>query len=305
MHELENIIINFKSIIFYGSYIVFPLIIFCIYKYKNWNALEISHKIVLIIFTLLSIIFIDARFIEPNYISIQNTKITIWLEKKVKIALLADIHLWIYSDEKLLEQTVHKINKIKSLDYVFIAWDLTYFDNSQVDLKLDKLFSSLKDIQVPIYWTLWNHDVEQPWPKVREKLITVFNKYWTHYLNNDIVELDWFTLVWLWSNWWGEDDISLLEQFKEDDKVIVLMHNPDTTLKYKNQNADLTLCGHTHGWQIKIPYLYKKVIPTEWDFDEWLTQEENTQLFITSWLWVVWLPFRFLNPPVIDILEIH
>jgi hypothetical protein len=79
---------------------------------------------------------------------------------------------------------------------------------------------------------------------------------------------------------------------------------PDTTLKYKNNLVDLTLCWHTHWGQIKIPYLYKKVIPTKWIFDEWLTMEKNTQLFVTSWLWIIGLPFRFLNPPVIDILEI-
>jgi predicted MPP superfamily phosphohydrolase len=51
--------------------------------------------------------------------------------------------------------------------------------------------------------------------------------------------------------------------------------------------------------------LYKKVIPTYGQFDEWLTQEKNTQLFITSGLWIIGLPFRFLNPPVIDILKIN
>jgi predicted MPP superfamily phosphohydrolase len=36
--------------------------------------------------------------------------------------------------------------------------------------------------------------------------------------------------------------VSILEKFKEKDKIIVLTHNPDTTRKYNNKIADLTLC---------------------------------------------------------------
>jgi predicted MPP superfamily phosphohydrolase len=66
-------------------------------------------------------------------------------------------------------------------------------------------------------------------------------------LNNDIVEFDNFTLLGLGSNWNREDDTSLLQHYSQDENIIVLTHNPDTTLKYDNNNADLTLAGHTHG----------------------------------------------------------
>ncbi|MGB2110884.1 MAG: hypothetical protein ACPHY8_03075 [Patescibacteria group bacterium] len=56
-----------------------------------------------------------------------------------------------------------------------------------------------------------------------------------------------FTLVGLGSNWNREDDTSLLQEFTPSDNIIVLAHNPDTTLKYSNNVVDLTLAGHTHG----------------------------------------------------------
>jgi len=40
----------------------------------------------------------------------------------------------------------------------------------------------------------------------------------------------------------GEDDIEILEKINNSKKNIILTHNPDTTLKYKNNKADLTLC---------------------------------------------------------------
>ncbi len=296
--------LKLKLSIFYASYLVFPFIIFLFYKARNWKNFKLWHKIIFVIFSLLSIFFIDNRFIEPNILTIQKTEIKIGLEQKVKIAFISDIHLWIFKKWDFLEKIVEKTNKILELDYVFIAWDLTYLYSDYEKKEIEELFLEIKNLKVPVYWVLWNHDVEKPWPKVREELKKVMTKFWANFLNNDFVKLKWFTLVWLWDNWGGEDDVSILDNFKETDKIIVLTHNPDTTLKYKNKNADLTLCWHTHGGQIKIPFLYKKIIPTFWDFDEWLTEEENTTLFITSWVWIIWLPFRFLNPPVIDILEI-
>jgi predicted MPP superfamily phosphohydrolase len=82
------------------------------------------------------------------------------------------------------------------------------------------------------------------------------------------------------------------------------MHNPDSLEKFPESISDLALAGHTHGWQIRIPILYKKVIPTLWSYDKWYTQEKKSKLFITSGLWEVWLPMRFLNPPVIDVINL-
>jgi len=296
--------LQFKLIIFYASFLVFPFLVFILYKAKNWKNFKKYQKIFFSVFFVLSLIFIDSRFIEPNYISVQNTKINIWLEKKVNIALIADIHLWIYKKWDFAEKVVKKLNKLENIDYILIAWDLTYLREDINNHNLEELFWAFQNIKKPVYWVLWNHDVELPWPKIRKKLIKLFDKYWFNYIDNKIIKLEEFNLIWLWSNWAWEDNIEILEKIKNSKKNIVLTHNPDTTLKYENKKADLTLCWHTHWWQIKIPYLYKKVIPTKWIFDEWLTQEKNTQLFVTSGLGMVWLPFRFLNPPVIDILEI-
>ncbi len=297
--------LELKLFIFYFSYFAFVFLFFLIYKIKDRSKFKTIKKVFFIIFFVLSILFIRARFIEINYISLQNTKINIWINKKVKIALISDIHLWIYRDWDFLKKVVKKINSIPKLDYVFIAWDLTYFDERQKNPDLKKFFSSFQNIKTPTYFVFWNHDVEFPWPDIRNELWEVLQSYWLRLLNNDIVKLDWFYLVWLWTKASQEDDISILKNFKAWDSVFVLTHNPDTISKYENKNVDLTLCGHTHWWQVKIPFLYKKVIPTIWDFDEWFTIEKNTKLFITSWLWVIWLPLRFLNPPVIDILEIN
>jgi len=61
----------------------------------------------------------------------------------------------------------------------------------------------------------------------------------------------------------------------------------------------LTLAGHTHGGQIRIPYLYKKVIPVRGDvlWDQGLYSFKNEKVFVTSGIGEIGLPMRFLIPP--------
>ncbi len=293
---------NTQVSILYWSYLIIPILLFTIYKLTKWNKNSKKKNTILTIILLFSLLYTDCRFIEPNILTVKKTQINIWLENQVKIALVSDFHIWVYKKTSFLEKTVKEINKIEELNYVLIAWDLTYYRPT------GEMFLPLKDIKVPTYFVLWNHDNinnTEKNEKFRRNILSVMNSLWLDYLDNKIIETENFYLVWLWSNSIWDDNIELLNKLKEEDKIIVLTHSPDTTLKYTNNKADLTLCWHTHWWQLKIPFLYKNFIPTEWNFDEWLTDEKYTKLFISSGIWEIWLPFRFLNPPVIDILEIN
>ncbi len=86
---------------------------------------------------------------------------------------------------------------------------------------------------------------------------------------------------------------------------MVFTHNPDTTLSYRKNIADLTIAGHTHGGQIRLPLIYKFAIPCKGDFDQGLYQSTTGKTFVTSGLGEVGLPMRLGIPPVIDILELY
>ena len=108
---------------------------------------------------------------------------------------------------------------------------------------------------------------------------------------------------------WAEDDeLTLLNDYSKEDNLVVLTHNPDTTLDYKtNHYPDLTLAGHTHGGQVRIPYLYKKIIPVRGDvpWDQGLYKFKEHKVFVTSGIGEIGLPLRFLIPPAIDIIELY
>ena len=189
-------------------------------------------------------------FAEPNTLIVKKRYFD--LACRSKIALISDLHLGIYKKQKFLERVVRKINLLQ-VDYVFIAGDLTYYP--KID-ELDRLFAPLAKCHAPVYAVLGNHDVEQPGHPIRPELVAALQKAQVHFLNNDIAHLKGFTLVGLGEHRSKEDDISLLERVSQLLPIVVMTHNPITIKKYTDRHhVDLTLCGHTHGWQITLPFL--------------------------------------------------
>jgi predicted MPP superfamily phosphohydrolase len=279
------------EIIYFGSFLVFPFLILIFYKRRKISSL------IFFLIIVLSLLFIWSRFIETQIIITNETEIK--TNFNTSIALIADTHLGVYKSESFLQDVVREINNL-TVDYVFIAGDFTFEPKTE---NLEKLFSALSDIEKPIYAVLGNHDVEKPGPKIRQELVEVLKSNNVKIINNEIIQLQNFTLVGLGDAWIEEDNVKTLDTLTLEDRVVVLTHNPDTISKYTNKIPDFTLTGHTHCGQIRIPILYKYVIPTIGDFDKGLSNEENTKLFITCGLGEVGLPMRLFNPPVIDVIK--
>jgi len=271
--------------IYYGSYISIPLILFFIYK---------RYFILIILFSL----FIYMRFIEPQIIVVNEH--TIKTGFKARYALIADLHLGVYNDEKILIRVIEKVNNL-NVDALLIAGDLLY----QAEMKdIERMYLPLKKVNVPVYVVFGNHDYQNYQLKERDKLENLFNKLKIHVITNKVEKLNDINIVGLGSYWFKDDNVKILNQFKESDPVLILTHNPDTTYSIKRKKFML-LAGHTHGGQIRIPYLYKKIIPVKGDilWDKGLYKYKKGQVFVTSGIGEIGLPLRFLVPPVIDILN--
>jgi len=290
MEEL-TFILAIKLFIFYGSWLVFPLLYW--FVKRRWLVLII-----------LSFLFIYARFIEPQILLVNHTKINTGF--KAKYALISDIHLGIYNNSTILERTVEKINMLKDIDAVMIAGDFTYepqFD----DMRL--LFKSLSELKVPVYAVLGNHDCEKPGPKIAKELTKILREFNVIVLDNQSAKLNGVNILGLGSLCAYNSKITLISDYKKEDNLVVLAHHPDIALEYNISSdfPDLSLMGHTHGGQVRIPYIYHKMIPVYGDvpWNEGLYQYKNTQVFVTSGIGVIGLPLRFLIPPVIDVLELY
>ncbi len=91
--------------------------------------------------------------------------------------------------------------------------------------------------------------------------------------------------------------------------TLLLVHEPDVFESFPRLNISptLTLAGHTHGGQVWLPLLGRRVVPS--DFGERYAYghvvEAGRHLFVTSGVGTSVLPVRFLVPPEIAILTLR
>lgn len=291
-----------EKILFYGSYLVFFFVILFF-----WQLRKKRYKTIAIFFLIISFVFIYARFIEPNIIITKNYNIDFIGNNKnnnLKIAVIADPHIGVYKNKKFLKRVVDKTNAINP-DLILMPGDFVYHIDKN---EIDSIFSVFQYLQAPTYAITGNHDIGKPGIDISEKIKNALKKYGVKIIDNEIKNLEinknQIELIGLSDLWGGQTDFNLLNKINDKKLSIVLTHNPDSVYQFPNNNADLVIAGHTHGGQIRIPFIYKYAIPCDYDFDKGFYNIKGIKIFVSSGLGMVGLPLRFLIPPEISILNL-
>jgi uncharacterized protein len=104
----------------------------------------------------------------------------------------------------------------------------------------------------------------------------------------------------------GEDDLpGTLRQVTTDDPVILLAHEPDIFVHVPSRVC-LTLAGHTHGGQIRIPLIWPSFVPSRYGarFAYGHIQESGRHMIVSGGLGTSFAPIRLGVPPEIVYVEI-
>jgi predicted MPP superfamily phosphohydrolase len=92
---------------------------------------------------------------------------------------------------------------------------------------------------------------------------------------------------------------------KDGEPVILLAHEPDFLKYVVPFGVDLMLSGHTHGGQIRLPFLPPLFLPELGvEYASGLFRMGNTHLYVNRGIGTVNLPFRFDCPPEITVLTL-
>jgi predicted MPP superfamily phosphohydrolase len=99
----------------------------------------------------------------------------------------------------------------------------------------------------------------------------------------------------------GVDDLpGTMAKVQTDDPVVLLAHEPDIFTKVPARVA-LTLAGHTHGGQIRVPFLWQRYVPSQYGarFAYGHVVENDRHLIVSGGLGTSIIPARFGVPPEI------
>jgi uncharacterized protein len=104
----------------------------------------------------------------------------------------------------------------------------------------------------------------------------------------------------------GVDDLPLtMSRITTDDPVLLMVHEPDIFTRVPPRVA-LTFAGHTHGGQIRVPFLWQHFVPSRYGarFAYGHIVEHDRHLIVSGGLGTSIIPARFGVPPEILHIEL-
>jgi predicted MPP superfamily phosphohydrolase len=288
-----------KQCLFYGSWLAWPVIAWLV-----WRLRERRGRWLVAVLLAGGLLFVWARFVEPQRIRVQETVLA-GTGAQARVVLISDIHLGVYKDSAYLQRLVDRINTLQA-DAVVIAGDLTYEPGGE---SLEPMFAPLAALRMPAYAVLGNHDQQAPGPDIDAALRVALSTHGVEVIEGRTLSLRAFRLAGLGDRWARKDDPAFLAAAPSPAPTLVLTHNPDSAIGLGPDLATLVLAGHTHGGQIRIPWLYRHVIPSRYGFDRGeqflATPRGRVRVYTTVGTGEIGLPMRLFNPPTIDVLDLR
>jgi predicted MPP superfamily phosphohydrolase len=105
----------------------------------------------------------------------------------------------------------------------------------------------------------------------------------------------------------GADDLpGTLAQITDDAPAVLMAHEPDLFVQVPDRFA-VTLSGHTHGGQVRLPFLGRPVIPSAYGqrFAYGHIREEGRDLIVSAGLGCSVMPVRFGVPPELTVVTLR
>ncbi len=241
----------------------------------------------------------------------------------LRVVQISDIHTGSFFNKTAVEGGIDMLNAEKP-DVFFFTGDLVNNRSEEAKDYLDVF----KKVQAPLgkFSVMGNHDYGDysSWPSNQAKQKDIEDLHamhgymnWDLLLNNNrILKVDGEELAILGCENWGAGRFSKYGNMRETIKgvedhpfKILLSHDPshwDAQIRPDYADIDLTLAGHTHGFQFGVEFGDFKWSPAQYRYKQWsdLHQENNQYLYVNRGYGFIGYPGRIGILPEITILEL-
>ncbi len=219
-----------------------------------------------------SAIAADSFLLEPNHPRLVRRELVLsrWPAELdgFRIALLSDFHYDPYCSVHPMRAAIPMVNALRP-DLIALTGDFVTFPVLAADSRIGAAAAEpcaqlLRQLQAPLgLWAIMgNHDFftdsDHVTSALRQQGITT--------LNNDAVPIERngsrFWLAGVGDVLGGDADLArALRAVQKNEATVLLAHEPDFADYAARNSVDLQLSGHTHGGQIRLPFLRPLYLP--------------------------------------------
>ena len=261
--------------------------------------------------------FVYAFKIEPYRLKVSGYDVTKRKAGKepVKIVQFSDIHIKKDFTYENLKKVVNTINE-QDPDIVIFTGDLydnyaRYHDDENITVLLKEIEADYAKIAIWGNRDYGGGAVRQYGNIMKRAGFTLLkneNQYITVKNNKKIL------LTGLDDSMLGNVSMPGPVNKYDSDYNILLSHEPDTIEKYRNYPYDLILSGHSHGGQIRIPFLpgiNKKAVSATALSEKYvggmyfLDSDQNKKLYVNTGIGTTHISARFGVVPEISVFSVY
>ncbi len=230
----------------------------------------------------------------------------------LRIAQISDFHFAEYTESFFAERVVREVNALRP-DIVLLTGDFVSMGPVRKGRAQDYapiIAGILGKLECPYrYGVLGNHD----WMVNGDYVIETLAAVGIPILRNQSLPFErdgarfWIAGAMDALSW--ECDLNKTmpaHAVKDREPVVMMVHEPDVLPAVAQLNGvDLMLSGHTHGGQVRLPFLPPLMLPPLGQrFVEGHFRMGRTQLYVNRGIGAVSLPFRFRCPAEITELTL-
>jgi len=208
--------------------------------------------------------------IEPFWVEFVKRKMSIpYLSENLigkTIMQFSDLHIGDRFDYRFIIDSFQKASEFNP-DFVVYTGDFVNYETPKQFDQLEEVLPYFTKGKLGTFGVLGNHDYGKNWAEneVAEKIISQLDFAGIKILRNEKVKCGDLNFIGI-DDYWATnfDGEKAMKTYHSEEANLVLCHNPDVCdLDIWNNYNGWILSGHTHGGQVKAPFLPPFVLPVK------------------------------------------
>lgn len=179
---------------------------------------------------------------------------------------ISDIHVGNRFDYQYIIDSFKKAQLLNP-DFVVYTGDYVSYENKEQFQQLNKVLKHVVKGKFGTVGILGNHDYGKNWAEqeVANEITTLLENSGITVLSNEKATINGLNIIGL-DDYWGLNfnPHKIMSQVDHSNANLVLCHNPDVCdLNVWNNYKGWIISGHTHGGQVKPPFLTPPMLPVK------------------------------------------